>query len=157
MDPEAEDLERTNYHEAGHCVMAIVCGATVERATIAPEEDGYHGLVDIHWASDARRIDLLSVALAGPVAEMIYRGEPYHPGGVPEWAHDWGQAWKLCRPRMRNDADCMKYLENLTSKLYRQFSDQRWWGAISAVRDLLDAHEELEHEDIEYEVLHWIR
>ena len=31
--------------------------------------------------------------LAGPVAEMIYRGEPLHPALVAEWRHDWGQAW----------------------------------------------------------------
>lgn len=157
FDSAPEDEEWTNYHEAGHCVMAVVCGAIVERATIAPEQDGFHGIVDIHWPRDAKSVDMLSVALAGPVAEMIYRGEPYHPGAVPEWAHDWQQAWRLCRALVRSDSDCMKFLENLTRKLHRQFTDDRWWGAISAVRDLLDAHDELEHEDIEYEVQNWIR
>jgi len=38
-----EDLEKTTYHEAGHCVMAVLRGAKVERATIAPEEDGFYG------------------------------------------------------------------------------------------------------------------
>lgn len=152
-----DDEEWTNYHEAGHCVMAVLCGALIERATISPEEDNFHGMVDIHWDRDARVVDMLSVALAGPVAEMIYRGEPYHPGGVPEWKQDWQQAWKLCRGAVKSDIECMRYLEALTARLHRQFSDDNWWGAIAAVRDLLDAHDEIQHEEIEYEVRNWIR
>ena len=30
----------------------------------------------------------VQVSLAGPVAEMIYSGDPYHPGLVAEWASD---------------------------------------------------------------------
>ncbi len=62
-----DELEKTTYHEAGHCVMAVLCGAKIERATVAPEEDGFHGLVDIYWPQKAKVEDRISVALAGPV------------------------------------------------------------------------------------------
>jgi hypothetical protein len=101
--------------------------------------------------------DQLSVAMAGPVAEMIFSGEPYHPGFVPEWAHDWKQAWKICRPRTRNDRECLQLLEQSVAKLYKTFSTDHWWAAIAAVSDLLAAHDEIEHDDIAYEVHHWIK
>ena len=152
-----DELDRTTYHEAGHCVMAVVCGAMVERATIAPEEDGFHGLVEIHWPKNANPTDqLFTVALAGPVAEMIYSGEPYHPGLVPEWAHDWKQAWRICRPSARNDVECLRRLEQVVVKVHRNFSLESWWAAVAAVSDLLAAHDEIEHEQIAYEVQNWI-
>jgi hypothetical protein len=157
MDYDEDQLERTTYHEAGHCVMAILCGATVERATIDPEEDGFHGLVDIHWPSPADRLDLLAVALAGPVAEMIYTSEPYHPGLVPEWAHDWKQAWRIARPKLKNDLECLRLLEGTVAQLHKRFSSDHWWAAIAAVSDLLATHEQIEHEEIAYEVRNWIR
>lgn len=151
-----DELDRTTYHEAGHCVMAVICGAKVERATIDPEDDGFHGFVEIHWPRKAVALDQLSVALAGPVAEMIYSGEPYHPGLIPEWAHDWKQAWRICRTGSRSDAECLKRLEQVVIKLHKTFSTDPWWSAIAAVSDLLGAHDEIEHEDIAYEVQNWI-
>ncbi len=94
--------------------------------------------------------------MAGPVAEMLYTGEPYHPGLVPEWAHDWRQAWRLCRPRTRNDRDCVTLLERTVAEMHRTFSQDSWWAAIAAVSDQLTAHDEIEHEEIAYEVRQWI-
>ncbi|XZE21234.1 hypothetical protein SH449x_001133 [Pirellulaceae bacterium SH449] len=151
-----DDHSRTIYHEAGHCVMAVVSGARVDRATVAPEEDGFHGIVEIQWYSKSKRTDHIAVALAGPVAEMIYLGEPYHPGFVPEWAHDWKQAWTIARTSTRSDRDCLQLLEQIVAKLYRVFRQDRWWAAVAAVSDLLDAHEEIDHDEIAYEVENWI-
>ena len=151
-----DDLDKTTYHEAGHCVMAVLRGATVERATIAPEEDGFHGLVEIHWPHPAAAADLLAVALAGPVAEMIYSGDPYHPGLIPEWAHDWKQAWRIGRRATRSDRDCLNLLEKTIAKLHHTMSSDTWWAAVAAVSDLLAAHDEIEHEEIAYEVRHWL-
>jgi hypothetical protein len=152
-----DDLELTTYHEAGHSVMAVLCGALVERATIAPEVDGFHGMVEIAWPRRASIADQLAVTLAGPVAEMIYSGEPFHPGLVPEWAHDWKLAWRLCRPNTPNNHACLKLLERSVAKIYQQFSTDSWWAATAAVSDLLAAHDEIEHEDIAYEVHYWVK
>jgi hypothetical protein len=151
-----DELDKTTYHEAGHCVMAVVCGAQVDRASIAPEEDGFHGIVDIHWPQGASAAQKLSVALAGPVAEMIYCGEAYHPGLVPEWAHDWKQAWGIWRPTTSSDHVCLKQIEQSVARLYQTFSSDSWWAATAAVSDLLSAHDEIVHEDIAYEVSQWI-
>jgi hypothetical protein len=154
MDDQED--ENTVYHEAGHCVMAVLAGATVHRATVAPEEDGFHGIVEIQWPKRSQRKDQISVALAGPVAEMIVRGEPFHPGFVPEWAHDWKQAWELARPACPSDRHCLQLLEQMVVRLYKLFREDRWWAAVAAVSDLLAAHDDIEHEDIAYEVKNWI-
>lgn len=157
-DPsDEEELARTAYHEAGHCVMAVVCGATASRASIAPEESQLFGQVEIEWPRRSRLSDQLAVILAGPVAEMIYRSEPLHPGLVPEWSQDWKQAWALARPSCKSDLLCLRMLEQLVSQLYRTLEQDRYWSAIAAVQDLLMAHDEIEHDQVEYEVNAWLR
>ncbi len=152
-----EELARTAYHEAGHCVMAVLCGARACHASVSPEEESFFGKVDIQWPGPRPLVDELSVMLAGPVAEMIYRSEPLHPGFVPEWSLDWQQAWTLARPRVASDVKCLEMMEQLIAKLHRSMSDDRVWSAIAAVQDLLMAHNDIEHEQIEYEVRAWVR
>jgi hypothetical protein len=155
LDDE-EELARTAYHEAGHCVMAVLGGAMVSRASIAPDETRLHGQVEIHWPRNAKTEDQLATILAGPVAEMIYRGEPLHPGFVAEWSQDWMQAWQLARPKFSNDPRCLEVLERSVANLYRMLAQDRYWSAIAAVQDLLFAHEEIEHDQIAYEVNAWL-
>jgi len=153
---DEEELARTAYHEAGHCVMAVLCGARACHASVSPEEDNFFGKVDIQWPSKRTLANELSVILAGPVAEMIYRGEPLHPGFVPEWSLDWQQAWSLARPQALSDVKCLEMMEQLIAKLHRSLANDRVWAAIAAVQDLLMAHEDIEHEQIEYEVRAWV-
>ena len=160
-DDDDEEQLRTAYHEAGHCVMAIICGAKASIASITPEEEHLHGHVEIRWSAGSSIADQLAVVLAGPVAEMIYRSEPLHPGLVPEWSEDWKQAWTLARSSSRSssgsDVRCLAMLEQIVAKLYHTFSQDRYWAAIAAVQDLLLAHEEIDHDQIEYEVKAWLQ
>jgi hypothetical protein len=155
-DDEEEQL-RTAYHEAGHCVMAIICGAKASIASIAPDEEHLHGHVEICWSADSSIADQLAVVLAGPVAEMIYRSEPLHPGFVPEWSEDWKQAWTLARSSSGSDVRCLAMLEQIVARLYHTLSQDRYWAAVAAVQDLLLAHEEIDHDQIEYEVKAWLK
>ena len=164
-----EDQLRTAYHEAGHCVMAVICGAKASIASIAPEEEHLHGHVEIHWSAGSSIADQLAVVLAGPVAEMIYRSEPLHPGLVPEWSEDWKQAWTLARSSSgarsssvarsssESDVRCLAMLEQIVAKLYHTLSQDRYWAAVAAVQDLLLAHEEIDQDQIEYEVKAWLQ
>ena len=95
-------MEATAYHEAGHVFMALYLGARVRSVTIEPDRDDgpdRFGDTQVEWDHSqftTRELHEKSVlvALAGPVAEMIHRGEPYHPGFVAEWAADWREAWE---------------------------------------------------------------
>ena len=93
-------MEETAYHECGHAFMAVYLGGQVHSLTIEPDRDdgpGRFGDVQVIW--DRLRMSvkefqnkLVLVALAGPVAEMIYTGEPLHPGFIGEWKADWEAA-----------------------------------------------------------------
>jgi ATP-dependent Zn protease len=156
-DDLEEERSRTAYHEAGHCVVAVHYGAYASRASIAPEDDTLHGEVEIRWPSHTDPAKILSSILAGPVAEMIYRSEPLHPGLVSEWSQDWKQAWQIARRRTRNDQRCVEMLERMTRIVYENLSQDPFWSAVAAVQDLLMAHDEIEHEQILYEVRVWLQ
>src|ERR1700730_1769160 len=94
------------YHEAGHALMALLLGGEVRLVTIEPDNDDgpdRYGDTQVLWrrAGTSEKEfaqKAVQVSLAGPVAEMIYSGDPYHPGLVAEWAADWRQAWEAAIP-----------------------------------------------------------
>jgi len=143
--------------------MAICLGGKVVSVTIEPDDDDgpqRYGDTLVHWRSDRSERQLLQfeilVLLAGPVAEMIYRGEPLHPGFVPEWADDWRKAWERAvtihpAPRQR-----LHQLEQLLRQLHQTLSNDDHWAALAAIADELLAHETLEHESVEAIVRQWI-
>jgi ATP-dependent Zn protease len=109
--------EISAYHEAGHAFTAVYEGARVRSVTIAPDwDDGPDRHADIHIEWPLRTVaerelleKMVMVALAGPVAEMIHSGEPYHPGFVAEWAADWKVAWEAAAPLMPTDRKRLAY------------------------------------------------
>ena len=158
-------MEITAYHEAGHVFMAIYLGARVRSVTIEPDRDDgpdRFGDAQVEWdlAHFTRREvceKSVLVALAGPVAEMIHRGEPYHPGFVAEWAADWREAWEAAAGVVPDQRQRLAYLEQATSQLYRLLNRDNIWAALAAVTDELLAHEMLEGEAVEEIVGQWLR
>ena len=155
--------DTTAYHEAGHAFAAVTLGARVRLVTIAPEfDDGpkRYGDTQIEWdhcdASDSEIAQrLVLVALAGPVAEMIYSGEPYHPGFVPEWTSDWKLAWQAADAMMSDQRQRLALLEQATAQMYRLFKTDANWAALAAIVDDLLAHETLEGEQVHDIVAAW--
>jgi ATP-dependent Zn protease len=156
--------EVSAYHEAGHALMAICAGARVRSVTIEPDwDDGPQRYADIQveWPLDGiSKRDLQEkavwVALAGPVAEMIYRGEPYHPGLVAEWSSDWHLAWEAAAGLHASRRERLAYLEQTSVRLYRLLNRDDHWAALAAIVDDLVAHETLEGEDVEEIVRQWL-
>jgi ATP-dependent Zn protease len=152
------------YHEAGHALMAFVLGGEVQVVTIEPERDDgpeRQGDTQVLWrrSSDgdkeyARKA--VEVSLAGPVAEMIYSGEPYHPGLVAEWAADWREAWDAAVPLHADERKRLTYLEDVSIRLYHRLQEEDLWAALASLADNLLAHETLEGEQIEEIVGEWL-
>jgi hypothetical protein len=113
----------------------------------------------IHWsrrrfAGKRLAVELCRVALAGPVAEMLYSGRPFHPGTVSEWSQDWLaalEAMNFIPERQRR----MALLEQTTIDLYERFSDDFHWQAISAIAEQLLAHEILDEELLQDAIGPW--
>jgi ATP-dependent Zn protease len=149
--------EVTAYHEAGHAFVAVRAGAKVLSLTIAPDNDDgpeRFGDTKIAWPVDKfSQRDLAAkavlVALAGPVAEMIHRGEPYHPGLVPEWASDWQNAWHVSAALFPDKRRRLAHLERMTSELYQLLFLDEHWTTLAIIVDNLLAYERLEGSDLE--------
>lgn len=156
--------EISAYHEAGHAFMAIYVGARVRSVTIDPDrDDGPERYAEIrvqwplHRNTDREFLEKsVLVALAGPVAEMIHRGEPYHPGFVAEWAADWHQAWEAAARLFPQERKRLAYLEQTTVKLYRLLDRDDHWAALAAIVDELLAHETLEGDAVEEIMQQWL-
>ena len=154
--------ELTAYHEAGHVYIAICSGAIVESVTIDPDwDDGPHrfGDVQIQWPSKELTKEIIEkrvlVALAGPVAEMIYTEDPFHPAMVAEWSMDWEEAWNICGCLIKDKKKRMAYLEAKTLELYRQLGRDSCWAQLAMIVDHLMAHETLDSGMIEEIVSGW--
>ena len=159
------DEERTAYHEAGHAFAAAYAGGRVLSVSIAPDwDDGpsRYGDTQVAWSRGrftARDLaeKLVLVALAGPVAEMIYRCEPFHPALVAEWSEDWRQAWSEAAPIVADELRRTRWLESRVVGLHGLLSDDTHWEAIAGVADHLLAHETLEADAFTELIATWIR
>ena len=153
------------YHEAGHAFLAVYVGARVREVTIEPEpDDGPERYADIHVEWPLRRFGprelrekSILVALAGPVAEMLYTGEPYHPGFVAEWAADWKAAWQEAEALFPDERKRLAYLEQVAAQLYRLLDEEEPWAAVAAIADHLLAHERMNGDEVAEIVQFWLR
>ena len=144
--------------------MATVLGAKVCSVTIDPDNDDgpeRFGDTQIIWKrsrfSERELIERsIQVSLAGPVAEMLYTGDPFHPGLVAEWANDWQSAWELSEPLFPAHRERLKYLELVTVQLHRQLDAEPNWSAVAALADLLLAHETLEFAEVKEVIDDWL-
>lgn len=152
------------YHEAGHAFMAVYVGARVLAVTIDPDwDDGPNREADIQVEWPRHRFDdrqwrekLVQVALAGPVAEMLHTGDPFHPGFVAEWKQDWNMAWDAAAMLFADERKRLAYLEQTTVQLYAFLNRNDHWSALAAVVDNLLAHERLEGEEVEDILNQWM-
>jgi hypothetical protein len=152
------------YHEAGHALMAHLLGGEVRTVTIEPDNDDgpeRQGDTQVVWRRSRMSEKefaqtTVQVCLAGPVAEMIYSGDPYHPGLVAEWAADWREAWEAAVPLHADERKRLKYLEDVSIQLYHRLKEDDLWAALASLADNLLAHETMEAEQVEEIVGEWL-
>lgn len=152
------------YHEAGHALMAVLLGGKVRHVTIEPDDDygpERQGDTQVLWLRSGISVrdfanKTIQVSLAGPVAEMIYTGDPYHPGLVGEWAADWNEAWEAAIAVHPNESKRLQYLEQVSIQLYHRLKEDELWAALASLADHLLAHETLDAEQVEEIVGEWL-
>lgn len=155
----------TAYHEAGHAVIGYALGAQIDYIALGGEADEYlpdrYGECLVNWGRvdptcSLQKQNELMTMLAGPVAEMIYRGETFHPAHYGPWKGDWDQAWNHCRDAVPDTNRRAKLLERLMQELHKRMSGDDCWAAVAAVADELLAHEQLDQEQLADTLAFWI-
>lgn len=156
--------ELTAYHECGHALMAVLLGGRVKQVTIEPNDDDgpeRYGDTQIFWRRSGTSEKEFAkkgvqVSLAGPAAEMIYSGDPFHPGLVPEWAADWRVAWEAAKLLHPDEKKRLEYLEQVSIHVYHRLKQDDLWAALASLADHLLAHETLDAEQVEEIVEEWL-
>ncbi len=157
------DEEVTAWHEAGHAMMAVLCGGEIERVTVEPPYDdgpARFGDTVTRWRglSNRQLVEAeIRVSLAGPIAEMIYRGESAALELVPEWAADWNAAHEAAISICNKQPAARRLLQSVVDEINQLMDSANAWAAVSAIADDLLAHETLDHEQVAYHVNFWLR
>lgn len=153
------------YHEAGHALMALLLGGEVRRITLEPDSDELplrEGDTEVAWRRSRYSerefaANAVQVCLAGPVAEMLYTGDPFHPAMVAEWSSDWQEAWQAAARLHVHQRPRLEYLEQTSIRLYHLLDREDVWAALAALADNLLAYETLDREQVEEIARAWLQ
>jgi hypothetical protein len=159
-DDEDADQQATAYHEAGHSVVGVLLGAKVRYATLETEQDGHLGEVEMHWparVAATQSTDPIRAILAGPVAEAVYRNLAWEVVARGPGSQDLRQAFAIAAEYDWSNLKFAAWMRTEGDRMQRFLVRDNTWAAVSAVADLLLAHETLEHDAISDEVHAWVR
>lgn len=160
-----DDETLTAYHEAGHAVIGYALGGRIESISLGGDggEDlpTRFGDCRINWGPVDATADWqlqreILTLLAGPVAEMIYRGEKLHPAFFGPWVQDWQSALDRAERFAADGQRRTRLLEQLIIQLHEQMQHDSCWATIAAVADQLLAHEYIEEEELAQTLAFWL-
>ena len=131
--------------------MAAECGGRVLSASVDVEWDGEgpprEGEIVVDWPRGRTAKADVWVALAGPVAETIYRGHDEPDGSeLAGWQEDWRAAAAAVSHLFDTRADRTRHLNAAASDLYAFLTRDDVWAVVGDVADALSAHEQLDEE-----------
>jgi len=136
--------EPAAWHEAGHALAAHLLGGHVREVTLESEHDGHEGHVAVEWRTtgaddDARR--LATVALAGPVAELVFRGQDVleDPAALSSWRGDLDEA-EAQLERLHADPAEREGTRRALLRELRDCFETRGHECLARLADALDAH-----------------
>ena len=159
-----DDETLTAYHEAGHAAIGYALGAKIESVQLGGDDElplrfgdcrVNWGRVDPHCDWQCLRETM--TVLAGPVAEMIYRGERLHPAVYGPWQDDWQLAMAFAESISADLQGRSRWLERIIVDLHHRMQDELCWAAIAAVADELQAHDFLDEHQLTETLGFWLR
>ena len=130
----------TAYHEAGHAVMALLMGRSVQKVSIIPSQNRL-GAVTIQKGRSKQVQDKLEaemlILLAGMAAEAKISGQ-YNLQGASQ---DLRLAEKLAMSRAGNTRQATKFIHKMLDKTQHLLSKKYTWAAVKAIAKELQMSE----------------
>ena len=144
--------------------MGVMLGAEIRKASIVADHDADDGIrfgaCELAWPMDdvtfrqhAERE--IRTALAGPVAEQIYIGEP-EIRIQRESSVDWTYAAMYAEKFLSDKSSRTKLLFDVAGEIRDLYRRDDAWAAVASTADELLAHQELEGEALTESVQFWI-
>ncbi|MEC7408991.1 MAG: hypothetical protein VYB72_09255, partial [Planctomycetota bacterium] len=101
------------------------------------------------------QMEILTV-LAGPAAELVYRGEPITLEQLQPWKQDLNMAWGLLHCIGVSSRDRLELMSRIIDRLKEVIREEPCWSAVASLADALLAHEYLEEDQVEEILAFWM-
>lgn len=134
--------EFTAYHEAGHAVMALLVGRTVQKVSIIPSQNRL-GAVTMQKGRSKQVQDKLEAEMLILLAGMAAEGRKSGRYNLQGAAQDLRHVEQLALSRAGNPKQATKLIHKTLDKTQHMLSHKANWAAVKAI-----AAELLEHESI---------
>lgn len=132
----------TAYHEAGHAVMALLMGRSIQKVSIIPSQNRL-GSCSIQKGRAKQVQDKLEAEILILLAGMAAEGRKSGRYNVQGAGQDLQMVEKLAMARSGNTRQATKMVHKMLDKTQHLLANKATWSAVKVI-----AEELLEHETI---------
>lgn len=137
-----EDRTLTAYHEAGHAVMALLMGRSIQKVSIIPSQNRL-GACTLQKGRAKQVQDKLEAEILILLAGMAAEGRKSGRYNVQGARQDLQAVERLALARSGNSGQATKLIHKLLDKAQHLLADKATWTAVKVI-----AAELIEHESI---------
>ena len=132
----------TAYHEAGHAVMALLMGRSVQKVSIIPSQNRL-GTCTMKKGRAKQVQDKLEAEILILLAGMAAEGRKSGRYNVQGATQDLRMVEKLAMTRSGNPRQATKLVHKLLDKTQHLLSNKSTWTAVKVIADELIEHESI--------------
>jgi ATP-dependent Zn protease len=132
----------TSYHEAGHAVMALVMGRSVQKVSIIPSQNRL-GACTLQKGRAKQIQDKLEAEMMILLAGMAAEGRKSGRYNVQGASQDLQGVEKLALTRSGNARQAQKLIHRMLDKTQHLLSDKATWKAVKVIAAELQENESI--------------
>jgi ATP-dependent Zn protease len=138
----SDDRILTAYHEAGHAVMALLMGRSIQKVSIIPSQNRL-GACTIQKGRAKQVQDKLEAEILILLAGMAAEGRKSGRYNVQGAAQDLQAVERLALARSGNSRQATKLVHKMLDKTQHLLANKATWAAVKVIADELIEHESI--------------